>query len=195
LAFTVLIVTVLLVFLAGQIATPGGFDLKIVQSRLYPIEYRETIREASERHGVDPYLVAAVVKAESGYDPEAVSAAGAVGLMQLMPSTAEWIEGRDDWAAGAVGTLTDPEWNIELGTYYLAFLLELFEGDVRATLAAYNAGQGTVAEWLARGVLGEGASLDPKDIPFPETRGFVERVEKLRLIYLQAHPEAFGRTP
>ncbi len=190
-----LVVTVLLVFLAGQIATPGGFDLRSVQSRLYPIEYREAIREASGRHGVDPYLVAAVVKAESGYDAEALSAAGAVGLMQLMPSTAEWIEGRDDWAGGAVDTLTDPDANIELGTYYLAFLLELFEGDVCAALAAYNAGQGTVAEWLAHGVSGERASLDPKDIPFPETRGFVERVEKLRLIYLEAHPEAFRPTP
>jgi len=192
LALAVLTVAVVVVFLASQLAVPGGLGLGFVQSRLYPIEYREMIGSAAERYGVDPYLVAAVVKAESGYQADALSPAGAVGLMQLMPSTAQWIEGREDWAGGTVTALTDPESNIELGTYYLAFLLGLFDGDVRTTLAAYNAGQGTVAEWLATGSFAEGAFLESSDIPYPETRGFVERVERLRSIYLEAHPDAFG---
>lgn len=188
LAIALLLVTVLLVSVTG-LALSGDVRPRI-QSRLNPLRYENEIRQAAARHDVDPYLVAAVARAESGYDPGAVSSAGAVGLMQIMPATAEWIVQRDDWQGGPVGDLTDPAANLELGAFYLAFLIDLFGGDVRSALAAYNAGQGTVATWLDGAGPGR-SSLEPADIPFPETRGFVERVERFRSIYRQAHPNAF----
>lgn len=188
LAIALLLVTLVVVSVTG-LALSGDIQPRI-QSRLNPLRYENEIRRAAARHDVDPYLVAAVARAESGYDPAAVSSAGAVGLMQIMPATAEWIVQRDDWQGGPVGDLTDPVANLELGAFYLAFLIDLFGGDVRSALAAYNAGQGTVATWLDGA--GDGRStLEPADIPFPETRGFVERVERFRSIYRQAHPNAF----
>lgn len=186
LAGLLLLVAAFLVFGTGILFSedvrPG------LQGRLHPLHFEDEIRAAAAKHGVDPYLVAAVARAESGYDPGVVSSAGAVGLMQIMPDTAQWIAQRDDWHGGPVGDLTDPSLNLELGAFYLAFLLDLFEGDVRSALAAYNAGQGTVAAWLQGS---GGTSLDPADIPFAETREFVARVERFRELYRQAHPTAF----
>lgn len=163
--------------------------------QLYPLRYKAEIAGAAGRYHVDPYLVAAVVKAESGFDPEAESRAGAVGLMQLMPATADWITARDDWQGASKPDLRDPAENLDLGTYYLAFLLDRF-GDVPTALAAYNAGHGAVEQWLAaRGASPAGGSpttLLPADIPFPETRGFVERVERFRGLYRQTYPRAFS---
>lgn len=171
----------------------GRMPLGIAE-QLYPLRYKAEIARVAERYHVDPYLLAAVVKAESGFDPEAKSDAGAVGLMQLMPTTADWIAARDDWQGAAKPDLHDPAQNLELGTYYLAFLLDRFD-DVPTALAAYNAGHGAVEQWLAaRGASPAGGSpttLLPADIPFPETRGFVERVERLRELYRQTYPRAF----
>ena len=162
-----------------------------VQSRLYPLKYEMDILRAAEAYGVDPYLVAAVAKAESGFDAGAVSSAGAVGLMQIMPDTAAWIQDQPEWKGGEVADLTDPPANLQMGAYYLAFLTELFDGDVPSTLAAYNAGQGTVIGWLSRPGADRERVLETGDIPFTETREFVRRVEKLRALFMKAHPEAF----
>ncbi len=187
-----------LVGVAVVIAAVGAFlydrmPLALAE-QLYPLHYEAEIAGAAGRHRVDPYLVAAVVKAESGFDPEAESKAGAVGLMQLMPATAAWIAAREDWHGASHPDLRDPAQNLELGTYYLAFLLDRF-ADVPTALAAYNAGLGVVDEWLAaRGTAPVGGSpttLLPADIPFPETRGFVERVERFRALYRQTYPKAF----
>lgn len=188
-----------LVGVAVVIAAVGAFlhgrvPLGIAE-QLYPLRYEAEIAAAAERYQVDPYLLAAVVKAESGFDPEAKSGAGAVGLMQLMPTTADWIVARDDWQGASKPDLHDPAQNLDLGTYYLAFLLDRF-ADVPTALAAYNAGHGAVEQWLAaRGVSPAGGSpttLLPADIPFPETRGFVERVQRLRELYRQTYPKAFS---
>ncbi len=112
------------------------------------------IRAKSEKYGVDPALVAALIKAESDFDPEARSSAGAAGLMQLMPETA-----RDM----GVAHTTDPEENIEGGVRYLARLLRLFGPDTRLAIAAYNAGEKAV---LAYGEVP----------PFEETRRYVRKV-------------------
>ena len=163
-----------------------------VSQRIYPLHYKQVIVEAAQSNGVDPYLVAAVVKAESNFDPQAVSRGGAVGLMQLMPDTARWIVQQADWSGATDPDLNDPEHNVALGTYYLAYLLRVFHDDEAAALAAYNAGQGVVAEWLERAVAADSGEESPtlrsEDIPFPETRKFVARVERFRTIYSQAHP-------
>jgi len=185
-----LIVLGLALLVVGLVASGVGGELKTrVESRLYPLKFEEHILRAATAYGVDPYLVAAVAKAESGFEPGAVSPVGAVGLMQIMPETAVWIQQRPDWKGGAVPDLTDPAANLEMGAYYLAYLTQLFAGDLRSTLAAYNAGQGTVTGWLTRS--GSETGLQSGDILFTETREFVARVEKLRARFLRAHPGAF----
>jgi soluble lytic murein transglycosylase len=169
---------------ASRAVVPG------LSAKLYPIHYKEAIAQVAERYHVDPYMVAAIVKTESGYDPEALSRAGAVGLMQLMPDTADWVTGLDSWKGNGTPVLTDPEDNLELGTCYLAFLLQRFGGDTRPALAAYNAGQGTVVAWVQ--AAGGSESFDLSDIRFPETRNFVQRVEHYRALYARLYPRAFA---
>lgn len=161
-----------------------------VAARLYPLGYAQEIAQVARLHGVDPYLVAAVVQTESGFDPSAESAAGAVGLMQLMPATAHWIVSRDDWSGPSKPDLRDPVHNLQLGSYYLAHLLERFNGHEPSALAAYNAGWGRVGQWLAEEGSGS-QTLTVESIPYQETRDFVQRVERFRSIYLQAYPDAF----
>lgn len=178
-----IVVTVVLV-------TTGRTVVPVVSEQLYPIRYKEGIARVAERYALDPYLVAAVVNTESGYDPRAVSSAGAVGLMQLMPATAEWITRLGTWRGGDSPDLTDPDDNLELGACYLSFLTETFDGAVRAVLAAYNAGQGVVGGWVD--AAGGAGSFGLSDIVYPETRAFVERVERYRELYSRIYPEAFS---
>lgn len=161
-----------------------------VAAQLYPLEYQEEIGRAATRYGVDPFLVAAVIKTESGFDARAESQAGAVGLMQLMPATAGWIASRPDWRGPASPDLRRPEDNINLGTYYLAYLLDRFDGDRASALAAYNAGTGTVGRWL-RQAEPDGKGLALESIPFPETRGFIDRVQRFHALYRRIHAGAF----
>ncbi len=178
------IVTAAVWLAATRAVVPG------VSAKIYPIHYRESIARVAEQNDLDPYLVAAVARAESGWDPEAVSHAGATGLMQLMPGTAAWITGFASWQGSDDPDLTNPEESLELGAFYLAYLFKYFGDDTRLALAAYNAGQGTVSGWLREGSSSE--SLEITDIPIDETREFVERVEYYRGVYTRVHPDAFG---
>jgi soluble lytic murein transglycosylase len=149
--------------------------------RLYPYPYRGLIERAAARHQVDPYLVAALIRNESKFNPSARSAAGAVGLMQLMPETAAWIATQRNQPFH-VADLTDPAVNIEMGCWYLANLQRAFGGDRTVVLAAYNAGRNNVAEWLnSQTWTGERHTLS--QIPFPETRTYVARVLRDETIY------------
>ena len=127
----------------------------------YIRDYEDIIKRASDRFGVDDSLIKAVIKAESDFDPMAVSHKGAQGLMQLMPGTAEMLDVNDPF---------DPEANILGGTRYLGDLLKRFDGDLRLALAAYNAGPERVASYRAIP-------------PFEETRVFVERVIEYAGLY------------
>jgi soluble lytic murein transglycosylase-like protein len=107
-------------------------------------QHSAVLREASSLHGVDYALLRALVAAESGFDPQAVSPKGAVGLMQLMPDTARRYGVRDDKRATVEKKLTDPRTNTQAGTRYLRYLLDLFPGQLELAIAAYNAGEGAV---------------------------------------------------
>lgn len=123
-------------------------SLAVVVRLGYPLRYEATIVRTCEEHRVDPYLVAAVICAESRFRIDAVSSAGAVGLMQLMPDTAVWVAVQDRLTGFSVSQLVLPEVNLQLGIWYLAHLLERYSGDRSLALAAYNAGPTAVDRWL-----------------------------------------------
>jgi len=135
---------------------------------------RRWIWAAARREHLDPWLVTAVVEVESHFRTEAKSRRGAIGLMQILPATGQWVEAE----AHVSGPLTNPRVNIAVGTWYLAYLSRLFHGRLTLVLAAYNGGPETVAEWESEGRFDNerGESALVADIPYPETRQFVRRV-------------------
>ncbi|MEW6661491.1 MAG: lytic transglycosylase domain-containing protein [Bacillota bacterium] len=152
----------------------------------YPLEYVDIIRLEAWEKGLDPYLVAAVLRVESRFDPEAVSPKGARGLMQLMPETAQWVA-KQAGVKYHPDKLFDPGYNIKLGTWYLSDLLHEFNGNIWLALAAYNGGRGNVRQWLAsRRWLGDVETLHK--IPFAETRRFVQKVRITWIVYNNLYP-------
>lgn len=145
----------------------------------YPRKYRNEVESQSAKFSVSPYLVYAMIKTESGFNAEAKSDKNAMGLMQLLPSTAEYIS--DTVFDGEEIDLLNPADNIKCGVAYFAYLKEKFE-TVGLALAAYNAGEGNVAKWLSDGRYStDGKELDY--IPFAETREYVDKVLKRERVY------------
>jgi len=145
---------------------------------MYPIDYQTDIQSASTVMQVDPLLVASVIRVESKFRSEDVSHAGAIGLMQLMPDTAQWIAAQINANTSMKITgsnLSDPTHNISLGSYYIRYLSTRFNGNEVAAIAAYNAGPKRVQVWLSTGVW-NGKLATVNDIPVGETRHFVDRV-------------------
>ncbi|MEK6569245.1 MAG: transglycosylase SLT domain-containing protein [candidate division NC10 bacterium] len=141
---------------------------------LYPLGYWELVKEQSTRYTLDPYLVVALIREESAFGERAVSRAGAVGLMQLLPRTADQIVNAAGGTGGSV-SLESPATNIKLGTRYLATMLEEFKGNWTLALAAYNAGPHHVRRWLeTRGYRSDDEFIE--EIPFLETQQYVKRV-------------------
>jgi soluble lytic murein transglycosylase len=138
----------------------------------YPRRYGGMIAKAATEYGVSPALISAVIFAESGFHPNAESAAGAKGLMQLVEPTAYFCA-KKIGLSYSPQKLVDPAYNIALGTFYLSYLLKKF-GSEPLALAAYNAGEGNVRQWLADGL------TEP---PFPETKRYVDRVLRAKHFY------------
>jgi len=141
----------------------------------YPLRYSEYVRVHARRHSLDPALLAAVIYQESKFQSGAKSSSGAIGLMQLTPGTARGIAIRTHGSAFHTRDLYNPEINIRYGAWYLDNLFRKY-GSERLVLAAYNAGQGNVDRWRARG----------EPIRFSETKAYVKRVEDLKRIYRDA---------
>lgn len=158
----------------------------------YPLQYDEAIRESSRQNGLDPALVAAVIYAESRFDAGARSELGALGLMQVLPETAEQIAGETGGVAFETEDLTDPVVNVRYGTYYLRSVLDQFDGDVVAAVAAYNAGAGAVQEWVDE-AHAAGHDLRIRDIPYEETRAYVRSVLEARTTYRHAYGDRLPR--
>ncbi len=134
------------------------------------------IQVSAAEEKISPALLEAVILTESKFDEKAVSHVGAVGLMQLMPETAQWISEESGLPADE---LSQPEQNIPLGAWYINYLLKKYHNNEVLALAAYNAGRGNVDEWIQKEGWSEGFS-DPDQIPFPETREFVKAVTSSR---------------
>lgn len=149
---------------------------------VYPLEHENVIREAAKKNDVDPALVAAVIYVESGFDERARSPRGAVGLMQILPETAAQIARETGGSDFVAEDLENPSVNVRYGTYYLRRSLDQFEGNTLAAVAAYNAGGGAVREWKVEAEA-EGHGLRAEDIPYPETRAYVDDVLRVREVY------------
>jgi len=148
----------------------------------YPLNYATIVRvHASEQH-LDPALLAAVIETESKFNADARSRAGAVGLMQLTPTTAKGIAQYTGGTRFRVSDLTDPDINVRYGAWYLRHLFDRYHDDERLALAAYNAGEENVDSW-------QKAHLG---IQFEETRDYVARVERLKKIYRRAYASQLG---
>ena len=167
------------VFKKILIGLAAALLLAAAGAALFCALFRRPHREIVEGSGLDPALVYAVMKAESGFNEEAESPAGALGLMQLMPATAEFIC-RKHGVPFELERLKEGEYNTRLGCLYLKYLGERFEEETM--IAAYNAGEGTVSRWLENAEFSEdGRTL--KRIPYPETAAYVKKVGNLRKKY------------
>ena len=149
------------------LATPD-----FVQRERYPLRYQAIVTGHARNYHLDPALLAAVIYAESKFHANAKSSSGAIGLMQLLPSTADGIALHTGGTNFHRSDLYNPEINVRYGAWYLRHLLDKYD-DEQAALAAYNAGQNNVDRWLA----------DGQGIRFSETRAYVDRVEDLKGIY------------
>jgi soluble lytic murein transglycosylase len=147
----------------------------------YPLEYQNIVAGHAKNYDLDPALLAAVIYRESKFDARAESDSGAVGLMQLLPGTAKGIAVHTGGSQFQVSDLWDPEINVRYGAFYLRRLLNKY-GDVRLALAAYNAGQANVDEWVANG----------QGIAFPETRQYVDEVLAARDVYAKTYADELG---
>lgn len=182
-----LLVAVSVLFIGCVSITAIGYLLDSEMPGSYKLEHLGTIEEAAADSGVDPYLVLALIKVESGWDADAESRAGARGLMQVMPETAQHVvdAGMLGEKTADPGKLDDPEHNIRIGTAYLGYLMERFD-DKTIALAAYNGGPTRAQRWIDAG----GTFEDAIDIS--ETRAYVRRVQDAEFRYRELHPDAFG---
>lgn len=177
--------TVVLIF--GLVSFAFAFAPSLLFKSMYPLRYEDEITASAATHGVDPYLVVAVIRSESSWDPEASSHQGARGLMQLMPETAQDMvaKGLVDGKRYSYENLEDPTVNIEYGCAYLSYLLTYFNGATDRAIAAYNAGMGNVDGWAKQDKLLHNA------ITFPETQAYLVRVNMAKARYQELYPQAF----
>ena len=157
----------------------------------YPLEHVDTIRAEAKRYDLEPALIAAVIRQESGWVPDSRSAPGAVGLMQVLPSTARFIAKQDRRPSPAPDQLDDPAVNIAYGSWYLRYLVDRY-GSTRAALVAYNAGETNLVAWTAAATTAGRNFTFPADVPFPETRAFVTKVEHDIGVYRRAYRRELG---
>lgn len=178
---TIFIILVI-VFIIGIIAI-GDIPQKI-KKRIYAKEYVEQVEKYSKEYQVDTNLVYAVIKAESNFKPNAKSNKNAIGLMQLMEDTAKDLVKRVDLKITGEelkDKLYDVDININLGTKYLSILLERY-GNVEIAVTAYNAGIGTVDNWIEKDIIkSDGSNIE--NIPYKETNNYVRKILRDYKIY------------
>src|SRR5215212_7069569 len=167
-----------------------GVD-KAVKEISLPLRHEDIIREQAQDKGLDPALIAGVIYTESRFRDQ-TSHAGAKGLMQLMPQTADYIARKSGGTAFEQGDLATPRINIAYGSWYLRYLLDKYDEDEVLALAAYNAGEGQVDGWLAT-ARAQGERFDPdRHVPFVETREYVRRVLGARDDYRRQYAPELG---
>lgn len=166
---------------------------KAVTEFLLPLQYQTIIREQAAAKHLDPALIAAVIYAETKFDPR-TSPTGAVGLMQIEPATAEFLARRSGGTRFTLSDLWTPAVNIAYGSYYIRYLLDeyrSFSHPLVLALAAYNGGETNVDSWLAE-ARARGRPFTIDDIPFPETRAYVVKVLQVQQDYRSTYASQLG---
>jgi len=170
---------------------------KAIQELTLPLQYQSIIRQQAAAKGLDPALIAAVIYAETRFDAR-TSPTGAEGLMQIEPATAEFLAHRSGGTTFTVSDLATPAVNIAYGSYYLRYLFDEFSASGQSAtttevlaLAAYNGGETNVQHWLAAARAG-GQTFTVDDIPFPQTRAYVEKVLQAQQQYRQKYARELG---
>lgn len=179
---TILVIILLIIFVLVRIIKIQDIILKYI----YPTKYSEFVEKYSKENGLDKYLVYAMIKAESNFNPDVTSASDARGLMQLMEETAVERSNILENQSVEVYDLYDPETNIKLGTSYLAYLLNLYDGNIVLAVTAYNAGLGNVEKWIKDGIIKQDGS-DIENIPYTETSNYVRKILKNYQMYLKIY--------
>ena len=176
--------TLLVAGLGAFLLLNSGRFQRTLEEFTLPLRHEDIIRQQAADKGVPADLIAAVIYSESRFRDQ-TSHAGARGLMQITPATAKLIERLSGGQTFNFEDLSNPDINIRYGTYYLRYLIDKFGDNVVAALAAYNAGETNVTAW-------GGSSLQVDDIPFPETRGYVEDVLDKRVEYARHYRHELG---
>ena len=158
----------------------------IILKQIYPLKYTEYVEEYAEKYNLDKYLVYAIIKAESNFEPNIVSSSGAIGLMQLMDATAEELAEEINYDYPSKEILYRPETSIALGTAYFDKLLSIYEGNIPLALTAYNAGIGNVGKWIEAGTI-QSDGNDIENIPFKETNNYVRKILRDYKIYQELY--------
>ena len=156
-------------------------------TKVYKLEYTEYVKKYANEYNVDEYLIYAIIKAESNFEPNAESHRGAKGLMQLMYSTAEDISKRIGIELNEDNIL-EPDININLGTKYISMLIQKYN-NINLALAAYNAGSGNVDGWIEKGTL-KSDGTDIENVPFTETNNYVRKILRDYEIYKNIYEES-----
>ncbi|MGI8558326.1 MAG: lytic transglycosylase domain-containing protein [Solirubrobacteraceae bacterium] len=159
-----------------------------VRDLTLPLRHADIIRQQAREKRLDPALVAAVIYAETKFNPR-TSSAGAEGLMQILPATAQFLARRSGARTFTTADLATPQVNISYGSYYLRYLLDRYGGEETLALAAYNAGEANVDRWRARA---GGGTLTVAAIPFAETRAYVAKVEGAQARYRSSYASELG---
>ena len=167
----------LVLLLIGIFILVGIFHKPILK-QVYKLEYKDIIDQNAEKYNVDKYLMYALIKKESRYDPLAVSKKGAMGLTQIMPETGKYIAELLEDKDFKTNDLYDAEVSIRYGTFYLSKLKKDFNGNLESMLAAYNGGEGNVRKWL-----GDDSHLNENEIPFKQTKNYVKSIKRDCEIY------------
>lgn len=182
-----IVIPVILLFVSTILGREA--DDKLNKS-LYPVLYEDLVEKAAKEYQVDIALIYGIIRTESNFDPDALSQAGAIGLMQIMPDTFTWLQNyRTDFMPEEIldsSNLYKPEINIDYGVFLLSYLLEHYEGNVSLVICSYNAGYGNVDDWLADGTLNE-ASVKAEDVPFPETSNYLTKVTNAMGMYRELY--------
>ncbi len=178
----------ILLGIAALVLLPLGE--RAVREVTLPLQHEDIIRQQARAKHLDPALIAAVIFAETKFRPR-TSSAGAEGLMQITPATARFIAHRSGGTGFRTSDLSDAQINIQYGSYYLRYLLHRYGGNASLALAAYNAGEGNVDRWLVKASKQED-EFTVDDIPFPETRAYVERVQSAQRDYRDTYAHELG---
>ena len=158
----------------------------IVLKQMYPKTYSEYVEESANKYDIDPLLIYSVIKAESNFNPNVESSSKAIGLMQIMQSTAAEIANSSNITLNSLNDLYNPGINIEIGVAYFASLKQKYNGNEELALIAYNAGFGNVDKWIAAGTI-ESDGSDLENVPFKETNSYVRKILRDYEIYKELY--------